>query len=98
MHLDAAYNLSQMEYPITLVGVSDCTSPFHLVAVLIFPSKLTTTLLRRQLCYGGRIPWWPTSSRFVKADADKAQRNDATFVLGGEKRHCQSYLKPSRRY
>ncbi|KAE9104336.1 hypothetical protein PF006_g21933 [Phytophthora fragariae] len=85
LHLDATYKLSQVEYPIMVVGVSDCMSSFHLVAFFIM-SQQTQHHFAEALAMLRRMYTMVTnkqlSTRFVMADADIAQRNAVDSVLG----------------
>ncbi|KAE8895108.1 hypothetical protein PF003_g20898 [Phytophthora fragariae] len=85
LHLDATYKLSQVEYPVMVVGVSDCMSSFHVVAFFIMSQQTehhfaeALAMLRRMYTM---VMNKQLSVRFVMADADKAQRNAVDSVLG----------------
>ncbi|KUF85688.1 hypothetical protein AM588_10000984 [Phytophthora nicotianae] len=85
MHLDATYKLSQVDYPVMVVGISDCMSSFHLVAFVILLQQTeqhfteALAMLRRMYT---TVTTKQLAVRFVMGDADKAQRNAVDAVLG----------------
>ncbi|KAK1942882.1 hypothetical protein P3T76_005519 [Phytophthora citrophthora] len=85
LHLDATYKLSQVEYPVIVVSISDCMSSFHLVAFFILSLQTehhfaeALSMLRRMYTLATNKQ---LSVRFIMADADKAQRNAVDSVLG----------------
>ncbi|POM77256.1 Hypothetical protein PHPALM_5388 [Phytophthora palmivora] len=85
LHLDATYKLSQVEYPVMVMGISDCMSSFHLVGFFIV-SKQTEHHFAAALAMLQRMYTLVTikqlSVRYVMADADKARRNAVDSVLG----------------
>ncbi|POM66915.1 Hypothetical protein PHPALM_17151 [Phytophthora palmivora] len=85
LHLDATYKLGQVEYPVMVVGISDCMSSFHLVGFFIVSQQTehhfaeALAMLRRMYTL---VTNKQLSVRYVMADADKAQRNAVDSVLG----------------
>eukprot|EP00644_Phytophthora_capsici_P003947 jgi/Phyca11/108692/e_gw1.15.210.1 len=84
LHIDATYKMNHRGYPVVVVGVSDRSRGFHLVALYIVSQETHCIFvevlqsLRRQYYYlSGR----ELSVRNVMADADRAQYNAICTVF-----------------
>uniref|UniRef100_H3GHY2 MULE transposase domain-containing protein n=1 Tax=Phytophthora ramorum TaxID=164328 RepID=H3GHY2_PHYRM len=109
LHVDATYKLSQCGYPVLVVGVSDRSRKFHLVALFII-SQETQPVLQSALLSLRRTYSWITQKqlvvRFAMADGDKAQSNALAAMFGDNPAYCflmcffhvmkkvQEHLKP----
>ncbi|KAK1940906.1 hypothetical protein P3T76_007612 [Phytophthora citrophthora] len=86
LHVDATYKMNFREYPVFVVGMSDRSRGFHLVALFIV-SQETQDVIQRALMALRRLHFWITSRelvvRYTMADADQAQLNALTAVFGG---------------
>jgi hypothetical protein len=91
LHVDATYKMSQCDYPVLVVGVSDRSRKFHLVALFII-SQETQPVLQAALLSLRRLYYWITQKhlivRFAMADGDKAQCNALTAVFGDNPAYC----------
>lgn len=76
LYLDATYKLSQVEYPVMFVAISDCMSSFQLVAFFILSQK-TEHHFAEALAMYRRMYTLVTNKQlsvsYVIADAGKAQ-------------------------
>ncbi|KAG6580134.1 Intraflagellar Transport Protein 52 [Phytophthora cinnamomi] len=86
LHVDATYKRNYREYPVLVVGVSDRSRGFHLVALYIV-SQETQAVVQPALMALRRLYFWITSRELVvhyaMADADQAQHNALNAVFGG---------------
>ncbi|POM58929.1 Hypothetical protein PHPALM_36358 [Phytophthora palmivora] len=86
LHVDATYKMNFREYPVLVVGMSDRSRGFHLVALFIVPQE-TQDVIQRALMALCRLHFWITSRELVvqytMADADQAQFNALTAVFSG---------------
>ncbi|GMF44936.1 unnamed protein product [Phytophthora fragariaefolia] len=85
LHVDATYKLNYREYPVLVVGVSDRSRGFHLVALFII-SQETQHILIRALMSLKRLYLWICGREpqvlFTMGDANKAQLNALQAVFG----------------
>jgi len=74
------------EYPVFVVGMSDRSRGFHLLALFIV-SQETQDVIQRALMALRRLHFWNTSRelvvKYTMADADEAQFNALSAVFGG---------------
>ncbi|RLN92624.1 hypothetical protein BBJ28_00015178 [Nothophytophthora sp. Chile5] len=91
IHLDATYKMSQCDYPVLVVGLSDRSRKFHLAAIFII-SQETQPVLQAALLSLRRLYYWITQKhlivRFDMADGDKAQCNALAVVFGDNPAYC----------
>ncbi|KAG3118427.1 hypothetical protein PI125_g2936 [Phytophthora idaei] len=85
LHLDATYKLNQCEYPVLVVGLSDRSRRFHLVALFII-SQETQVIFHAALLSLRRLRYCVTQKhlevRYATADDDKAQCNALAVMFG----------------
>ncbi|RLN89317.1 hypothetical protein BBJ28_00023230 [Nothophytophthora sp. Chile5] len=85
LHMDATFKLSQVDYPVLVIGISDRHRSFHLVALCV-TSQLESCHYAQALASLRRIFTTLTSKalriQFVMGDADGAQRNAVDAVFG----------------
>ncbi|RLN73455.1 hypothetical protein BBJ28_00007748 [Nothophytophthora sp. Chile5] len=86
LHVDATYKLNYRGYPVLVVGVSDRSRGFHLVAMFIVSGETQAivqptlkALSRLYCCLSGR----ELVTQYAMADADQAQYNAVNAVFGG---------------
>ncbi|KAE8978931.1 hypothetical protein PR001_g24703 [Phytophthora rubi] len=86
LHVDVTYKMNFREYPVLVVGMSDRSRGFHLVALFIV-SQETQDVIQPALMALRRLHVWITSRELVvkhtMADADQAQFNAISAVFGG---------------
>ncbi|RLN44479.1 hypothetical protein BBJ28_00023857 [Nothophytophthora sp. Chile5] len=91
IHVDATYKMSQCDYPVLVVGLSDRSCKSHLVALFII-SQETQPVLQAALLSLRRLYYWITQKylivRFAMADGDKAQCNALAAVFGDNPAFC----------
>jgi hypothetical protein len=87
LHIDATYKLTQVGYPVVVVGVSDRARRFHLLAIFIVSqqkepqfTEVLSLLARIFLTVTGK----PLRVRWAMGDADAAQWNALQDVCGGD--------------
>ncbi|KAK1937818.1 hypothetical protein P3T76_009555 [Phytophthora citrophthora] len=84
LHVDATFKLNQVNYPVIVVGISDCMRTFHLLAVFI-SSQRTKVQYVEALSALKRVFRSVTghdlAPRFVMVDADEAQLNGVEEVF-----------------
>ncbi|RLN51305.1 hypothetical protein BBJ28_00023740 [Nothophytophthora sp. Chile5] len=84
LHIDATYKLTQLAYPVVVVGISDRARSFHLLGISIVSQQQqqhhaeVLTLLRRVY---EAVTGKPFRVRYVMGDADAAQWNAVQEVL-----------------
>ncbi|KAE8916049.1 hypothetical protein PF003_g568 [Phytophthora fragariae] len=85
LHLDGTYKTNQLDYPVMVVGVSDRSRRFHLVAVFVM-SQETQPMFQAALLALRRLYFWISKQHltvhYAMADGDKAQRNALAVVFG----------------
>lgn len=85
LHVDATYKLNYRGYPVLVVGISDRSRRFHLVALYIVSGE-TQEIIQPMLMALRRLYCWLTGRdlvvRYAMADADKAQYNALNVVFG----------------
>ncbi|KAG6608822.1 uncharacterized protein IUM83_14815 [Phytophthora cinnamomi] len=86
-HLDATYKLTQVGYPVVVVGISDRARRFHLVAIFIVSqqqqqnfAEILGMLAHTYMSVTGK----PLRVRYVMGDADAAQWSAVNDVFGEE--------------
>ncbi|RLN60421.1 hypothetical protein BBJ28_00022600 [Nothophytophthora sp. Chile5] len=86
-HMDAAFKLNQVGYPVFVVGISDRARRFHLVALFIASQRIEA-IYRMALASLRRIHHAVTTShirlRFVVGDAEDAQFNAFESIFRGD--------------
>eukprot|EP00644_Phytophthora_capsici_P010694 jgi/Phyca11/104497/e_gw1.9.729.1 len=91
LHLDSTYKTNRMDYPVLVVGVSDRSRRFHLVAMFIM-SQETEPIFRSALLSLRRLYFWMTDKhltvQYAMADGDRAQFNALSSVFGENPRFC----------
>ncbi|OWZ04475.1 hypothetical protein PHMEG_00023616 [Phytophthora megakarya] len=89
LHLDGTYKTNQSDYPVLVVGVSDCSRRFHLVALFVM-SQETQPMFQAALLSLRRLYFWLTENhlivQYAMADGDRAQCNALTAVFGDNPR------------
>uniref|UniRef100_H3GH81 MULE transposase domain-containing protein n=1 Tax=Phytophthora ramorum TaxID=164328 RepID=H3GH81_PHYRM len=87
LHIDATYKLTQVGYPVVVVGVSDRARRFHLLAIFIVSqqkepqfTEVLSLLAQIFLTVTGK----PLRVRWAMGDADAAQWNALQDVCGGD--------------
>lgn len=85
LHMDASFKLTQVEYPVFVIGISDRVGSFHLVAVFVVSRRLTNfyavalaSLRRMYTAVTGKS----LLVSFVIGDAENAQYNAFSLVFG----------------
>lgn len=90
LHIDATYKLNRLDYPVVVVGISDRSRGFHVVALFIV-SQEVEEIYEAALRALSRIFTWHTgrqlSVQFAMGDADKAQYNALRTVFGNHPRY-----------
>ncbi|KAE8968998.1 hypothetical protein PR001_g27628 [Phytophthora rubi] len=85
LHLDGTYKTNQLDYPVMVVGVSDRSRRFHLVAVFVM-SQETQPMFQAALLALRRLYFWISKQHltvhYAMADGDKAQRNALAVAFG----------------
>ncbi|EGZ30152.1 hypothetical protein PHYSODRAFT_323584 [Phytophthora sojae] len=85
LHIDATYKLNRLEYPVVVVGISDQSRGFHLVALFIV-SQEVQEIYESALRALDRLFTWITGQKLVvyfsMVDADQAQYNALNAVFG----------------
>ncbi|RLN43882.1 hypothetical protein BBJ28_00026860 [Nothophytophthora sp. Chile5] len=85
LHLDGTYKTNQLDYPVLVVGVSDRSRRFHLVALFVM-SQETQPMFQAALLSLRRVYFWVAdkhlSVAYAMADGDRAQCNALTAVFG----------------
>jgi hypothetical protein len=85
LHIDATYKLSQVGYPVLVVGISDCCRTFHLIAFCIV-SQTTELVYASALASLSRIYATVTGRAiqltYVMGDANDAQFNALQTAFG----------------
>ncbi|KAE9143687.1 hypothetical protein PF005_g22255 [Phytophthora fragariae] len=85
LHVDVTYKINFREYPVLVVGMSDRSRGFHLVALFIV-SQETQDVIQPALMALRRLHVWITSRelvvKYTMADADQAQFNAISAVFG----------------
>eukprot|EP00644_Phytophthora_capsici_P004646 jgi/Phyca11/111057/e_gw1.19.475.1 len=85
LHIDATYKMNCRGYPVVVVGVSDRSRQFHLVALYVV-SQETQPIFEAALFSLRRLFYWITQRdlrvRYAMADADQAQYNALHAALG----------------
>ncbi|RLN88063.1 hypothetical protein BBJ28_00003622 [Nothophytophthora sp. Chile5] len=85
LHVDATFKLNYRGYPVLVVGISDRSRGFHLVALYIVSGE-TQKIIQPMFMALKRLYGWLTGRdlvvRYAMADADKAQYNAVNAVLG----------------
>ncbi|KAE8965898.1 hypothetical protein PR003_g7111 [Phytophthora rubi] len=85
LHIDATYKMNYREYPVVVIGVSDRSRGFHVVALFIVSQETQPVFeaVLRSLC---RMFYWITQKELIvtyaMADADQAQYNALQSVFG----------------
>ncbi|KAE8984776.1 hypothetical protein PR002_g22836 [Phytophthora rubi] len=86
LHVDATHKMNFREYPVLVVGMSDRSRGFHLVALYIV-SQETQDVIQSALMALRRLHFWITSRelvvKYTMADADQAQFNALSADFGG---------------
>ncbi|KAE9333223.1 hypothetical protein PR003_g14125 [Phytophthora rubi] len=84
-HLDATYKMNQCDYSVLVIGLSDRSRRFHLVALFII-SQETQPVFEAALLSLRRLYYWVTQKNLVvqyaMADGDRAQCNALAAVFG----------------
>jgi hypothetical protein len=84
LHIDATFKLNTSEYPVIVVGISDCARSFHLVALFIVSQRLQQ-IYESCLAALSRVYSWITQlrllPRFVMGDAEQGQMNAVFSVF-----------------
>ncbi|GMF58027.1 unnamed protein product [Phytophthora fragariaefolia] len=90
MHIDATYKLNRLEYPVMVVGVSDRSRGFHVVALFVVSQEVEEiyeaalrALSRLFTCITGQ----QLVVRFTMGDAGKAQYNALRTVFSSHPRY-----------
>eukprot|EP00644_Phytophthora_capsici_P010919 jgi/Phyca11/104701/e_gw1.9.628.1 len=85
LHLDGTYKTNQIDYPVLVIGVSDRSRRFHLVALFVM-SQETQPIFQAALITLRRVYGWVTdkylSVCYAMVDADRAQYNALAAVFG----------------
>jgi hypothetical protein len=85
LHVDGTYKTNQRGYPVVVIGISDRSRSFHLVALFIVSQetepifKTVLLSLRRQF---NCVTQKDLAVRYAMADADQAQYNALYSVFG----------------
>ncbi|KAE9102615.1 hypothetical protein PF010_g14038 [Phytophthora fragariae] len=86
LHLDGTYNTNQCDNPVLVVGVSDRSRRFHVVALFVM-SQETQPMFQAALLSLRRVYFWISnkhlSVNYAMADGDRAQYNALAAVFGG---------------
>nr|CAI72252.1 hypothetical protein PI35.0030 [Phytophthora infestans] len=86
LHVDGTYKMNQCDYPVIVVGISDRSRRFHLVALFVV-SQETQSVFEAVFFSLRRIYFWITKNdlriQYAMADGDKAQCNALALVFGG---------------
>ncbi|KAE9265846.1 hypothetical protein PR003_g32329, partial [Phytophthora rubi] len=83
-HMDATYKLTQVGYPVVVVGISDRARRFHLLAIFIVSQQQQqhhAEVLELLRCVFEAVTEKPLRVRYVMGDADAAQWNAVHEVL-----------------
>uniref|UniRef100_H3H147 MULE transposase domain-containing protein n=1 Tax=Phytophthora ramorum TaxID=164328 RepID=H3H147_PHYRM len=90
LHLDGTYKTNQCDYPALLVGVSDRSRRFHLVALFVMSNE-TQPMFQAALLSLRRVYFWISdkhpSVHYAMADGDRAQCNALAAVFGDHPRY-----------
>eukprot|EP00644_Phytophthora_capsici_P017319 jgi/Phyca11/125249/e_gw1.57.65.1 len=85
LHIDATFKLTQVDYPVFVVGISDRVRKFHLLAIFISSQRqekhfveALMALRKVYTCVTGK----QFEVRYAMGDADDAQYNAVQRVLG----------------
>ncbi|RLN50009.1 hypothetical protein BBJ28_00006331 [Nothophytophthora sp. Chile5] len=85
LHLDGTYKTNQCDYPVLVVGVSDRSRRFHLVALFVM-SKETQPMFQDALLSLRRVYFWVSGKHltvnYAMADGDRVQCNALAAVFG----------------
>ncbi|RLN73693.1 hypothetical protein BBJ28_00022442 [Nothophytophthora sp. Chile5] len=87
LHLDATFKLTQVGYPVIVVGISDQARRFHLLAVFIVSQQQQaqkTEVLSLLARVFATVTGNPLRVKWGMGDADVAQWNALQEVFGGE--------------
>jgi len=91
LHLDRTYKNNQSDYPVLVVGVSDRSRRFHLVALFVM-SRETQPMFHAALMALRRLYSWiaekPLVVQYAMADGDRAQFNALADVFGENPSFC----------
>ncbi|GMF37339.1 unnamed protein product [Phytophthora fragariaefolia] len=85
LHVDATYKQNYCECPVLVVGVSDRSHGFHLVALFIISQETQHILIHASMSLMGLYFWIcgkEPEVLFTMRDADKAQHNALQAVFG----------------
>lgn len=85
LHIDATYKMNYCEYPVVVVGISDRSRAFHLVALFVVSQEIQP-IFEAVLLSLKRLFFWVTGQplrvRYAMADGDQAQYNALNAVFG----------------
>eukprot|EP00644_Phytophthora_capsici_P002991 jgi/Phyca11/102684/e_gw1.7.736.1 len=90
LHIDATYKLNRLDYPVVVVGISDRSRGFHLVALFIVSQEIQEMYERVLLALSRQFTWiagYHLSIENAMADADQAQYNALRSVFGTNPRY-----------
>uniref|UniRef100_H3GY82 MULE transposase domain-containing protein n=1 Tax=Phytophthora ramorum TaxID=164328 RepID=H3GY82_PHYRM len=91
LHLDGTYKMNQLDYPVLVVGVSDRSRRFHLVALFVM-SQETQPMFQAALLALRRLNFWISEKHltvhYAMADGDRAQCNALAAVFGDNPHFC----------
>ncbi|OWZ16379.1 hypothetical protein PHMEG_0009834 [Phytophthora megakarya] len=90
LHMDGAYKTNQCDYPVLVVGLSDCSRRFHLVALFVI-SQETQPMFEACLPALRRLYQWVTHKllvvQYAMVDADQAQYNSLSSVFSSNPKY-----------
>jgi hypothetical protein len=85
LHLDGTYKTNQSDFPVLVVGVSDWSRRFHLVALFVMSNE-TQPMFQEALLSLRRVYFWVSGKHltvdYAMADGDRAQCNALAAVFG----------------
>jgi hypothetical protein len=84
LHLDGTYKTNQCDYPVLVVGVSDRSRRFHLMAMFVMSNE-TQPMFQEALLSLRRVYFWVSANHltvnYAMADGDRAQCNALAAVF-----------------
>ncbi|ETP37992.1 hypothetical protein F442_14274 [Phytophthora nicotianae P10297] len=85
LHMDATFKLNHVDYPVFVVGITDCCRKFHLMAIFVSSQRkeihFSEALMALRKVYS-QVTGKQLAVRFAMGDADDAQYNAVVRVLG----------------
>ncbi|OWZ05748.1 hypothetical protein PHMEG_00022098 [Phytophthora megakarya] len=85
LHVDTTFKLNLVDYPVMVVGISDCMRTFHLIAIFVMSQRTAfhcTEAFSALRSIYSTVVGKPLRVKFVMTDADEAQLNAFEHVFG----------------